>query len=182
MNYALCPRVSLDEIVRQTRACLAWAFANARAFGADPERLTVSGHSAGGHLAAMALATDWAGDYDLPETIVKGAAAISGLYDLGFLPYCYVQPKVQATWDQVSRLSPARHLPERAPPLVVAVGGEETAEFRRQSRDFHAAWCARGLQGTYLEPPGKDHFSVLEELEWPDSELHTLLVRLAQGA
>jgi arylformamidase len=181
MNYALCPSVSLDEIVRQTRASLAWAFANASRFGADPDRLTVSGHSAGGHLVAMALVTDWPGAYDLPRDMIKGGAAVSGLFDLGFLPYSYVQPKVQATWDQVARLSPLRRLPGRAPPLLVAVGEQETGEFRRQSREFHAAWREAGLVGSYLEPAGRNHFTVLDELGRPDGELHAALARLAHG-
>ena len=181
VNYALCPTVSLDEIVRQVRASLAWTFAHAAEFGADPNRLTVSGHSAGGHLTAMALLTDWVGDYGLPADLIKGAVAISGLYDLGFLPYCYVQPKVQATWDQVRRLSPLHHLPEAAPPLLVAVGGDEPDEFRRQSRDFHAAWRGAGLPGDFLEVPGSHHLTVLEELERPDAELTRRLVAIATG-
>ena len=181
VNYALCPIVSLDEIVRQVRAAIAWTYGHAGEVGADPSRLTVSGHSAGGHLTAMALLTDWAGDYGLPADVIKGAVAISGLYDLGFLPYSYIQPKVQATWDQVARLSPIRHLPAAAPPLLVAVGGDETDEFRRQSRDFHAAWRSAGLPGDYLEPPGKHHLTVLEELERSDSELTRALVRVARG-
>ena len=181
MNYALCPSVTLDEIVRQTRASIAWAFAHAAEFGADPGRLTISGHSAGGHLVAMAAATDWADDYDLPADVVKGVAAISGVFDLGFVPYSYLQPKVQASWGQVERLSPQRHLPSAAPPLVVAVGGDEPAEFRRQSRDYHAALTAAGLASSYLEPAGKNHLTVLEELERPESALSMAIVRLARG-
>lgn len=181
MNYALCPSVTLDEIVRQTRAAIAWAFAHGRELGGDPERLTISGHSAGGHLVAMALATDWPGVYGLPADIVKGAVAVSGVYDLGFLPWSYVQPKVQATWDQVRRLSPMTRLPREAPPLAVAVGGRETSEFRRQSRDFHDAWKEAGLPGSFLEAEGADHFTVLEELERPGSALHDALVGIARG-
>ena len=73
------------------------------------------------------------------------------------------------------------HIPERAGPMVVAVGASESAEFRRQSRDFHAAWTGSGLPGSYLEPAGKNHFTVLEELEDPASELHRALVRLARA-
>jgi arylformamidase len=181
MNYALCPSVSLDEIVRQTRAAIAWTFGNARRYGADPNRLTISGHSAGGHLVAVALATDWPGGYDLPADVIKGAAAVSGVYDLGFLPFCYVQPKVQATWDQVERLSPLRHLPRAAPPLLVAVGADETSEFRRQSREFHAAWREAGLPGSFLEVPGPNHFSVLDDIERPESEVAQAFVRVARG-
>ena len=180
MNYALCPKVDLDEIVREVRAAIAWAFASAPSFGADPARLTVSGHSAGGHLVAMALATDWAGDYDLLPDLIKAAATISGVYDLGFLPWCYVQPKVQARWDQVARLSPIRHLPRTAPPLLVAVGGHETSEFVRQSRDFHAAWRAGGLQGELLEIAGADHFSILDTIEDRASPLHRAILHLAR--
>lgn len=181
MNYALCPAVDLDEIVRQVRAAIAWCHGAAASFDADPARLTVSGHSAGGHLVAMALATDWPEGYDLPADLIKGAAAISGVYDLGFLPWSYVQPKVQARWDQIDRLSPIRHLPRTAPPLLVAVGANETSEFVRQSRDFHAAWCQAGLAGELLELAGADHFSILDAIEQPASPLHAALIRLAQG-
>jgi arylformamidase len=181
VNYELCPTVSIDEIVRQVRAAIAWAYRHGAEFGADPNRLTISGHSVGRHLVAMALETDWQGVYGLPADLIKGAVAISGLYDLGFVPYSYVQQKVQASWDQVRRLSPIRHLPSSAPPLLVAVGGDETSEFRRQSRDFLAAWQGAGLPGSWLEPPGKHHLSVLEEIENPASELHRALVRMARG-
>jgi arylformamidase len=164
VNYALCPAVSLGEIVRQVRASLAWTFANAAAFGGDPDRITLSGHSAGGHLVAMALATDWEGDYGLPADLVKGALAISGLFDLAPFPYTYLQPALQLTWDEVRRLSPINALPAAAPPLRIAVGGRESAEFRRQSREFHDLWRARGLEGSLELVAGRDHFTVLDAL------------------
>ena len=70
-NYDLCPRVTIDEIVRQTRAAVAWAHKNAANFGGDPDRIHVAGHSAGGHLVAMLLTTDWEGEYGLPGDVVK---------------------------------------------------------------------------------------------------------------
>lgn len=182
VNYELCPTVSIDEIVRQVRAAIVWAYRHGAEFGADPSRLTISGHSAGGHLVAMALATDWEHAYGLPADIIKGAVAVSGLFDLGFVPHSYVQPKVQASWDQVRRLSPIRCLPSSAPPLLVAVGGDETNEFRRQSRDFLVAWQDAGLVGSWLEPPGKHHLTVLEEIENPESALHLRLIEVARGA
>ena len=182
VNYELCPTVSIDEIVRQVRAAIAWAWRHGAELGADPSQLTISGHSAGGHLVAMALETDWEGVYGLPADLIKGAVAISGLFELGFLPYSYVQPKVQVTWDQVRRLSPIHHIPASAPPLLVAVGRDETGEFRRQSRDFLAAWHGAGLPGSWLEPPDKHHLTVLEEIENPASALHRALVGIARGA
>lgn len=175
VNYALCPAVTIDEIVRQVRAAVAWAHANARSFGGDPGRITVSGHSAGGHLAAMALSTDWPGWYDLPAGTLKGGVAISGLFDLAPFPFSYLQPALQLDWAQVHRNSPIRQLPVAGPPLVAAVGGAESSEFRRQSRDYAAARPG----ARYLEVPGANHFTVVEELERPESELLRAILGLA---
>ncbi len=180
VNYALCPEVPVSEIVRQIRAAIHWCHRHAEDYGADPGRITISGHSAGGHLVAMALATDWPGQYDLPADVVKAGISISGLFDLAPLRYTYVQPALQLDGDEIERASPVHHIPKEAPPLLVVVGGAETAEFRRQSRDFHAAWCAAGLEGWYLEPPGLDHFTILEEFLRPESELWQRLLRLAR--
>jgi arylformamidase len=164
-NYALCPDVTIDEIVRQTRAAVAWTYRNAEGFGGDPERIHVAGHSAGGHLVAMLLSTDWEGDYGLPASIIKSATAISGLFDLAPFPYTFLQPKLQLTWDQVLRNSPILHIPEpqsETPPLLVAYGEDETDEFKRQSEGFFAAWKANGLAGALLVLSGKNHFDVID--------------------
>jgi len=161
-NYALCPQVTIDEIVRQTRAAVTWVYQNSRSFGGDPERIHVAGHSAGGHLVAMLLATDWEGEYGLPADIIKGATAISGLFDLAPFPYTFLQPKVQLTWDQVLRNSPILHVPDSAPPLLVAYGEDETTEFKRQSEEFLEAWRAKGLEGERLGLPGKNHYDVID--------------------
>ena len=161
-NYDLCPRVTIDEIVRQTRAAVAWAHKNATSFGGDPARIHVAGHSAGGHLAAMLLATDWKGEYGLPGDTVKSVTAISGLYDLAPFPYTFLQPKLQLGYDQIFRNSPILHIPESAPPLLVAYGDNETDEFKRQSEEYLDAWRARGLEGKPLILQGKNHYEVID--------------------
>jgi arylformamidase len=164
-NYALSPEVTIDEIVRQTRAAVAWTYRNAESFGGAPERIHVAGHSAGGHLVAMLLSTDWEGVYGLPANIIKSATAISGVFDLAPLPYTFLQPKLQLTWDQALRNSPILHLPDPqsgTPPLLVAYGENETDEFRRQSGEFFAAWKAKGLDGDLMVLPGKNHFDVID--------------------
>ena len=161
-NYALCPGVTIDEIVRQTRAAVAWVHENAESFGGDPERIHVAGHSAGGHLVAMLLATDWEGEYGLPADIIEGATAISGLFDLAPFPYTFLQPKLQLTWDQVLRNSPILRLPDAAPPLLVVYGEDETDEFKRQSEAFFEAWRTKGLEGERLTLPGKNHYDVID--------------------
>jgi arylformamidase len=162
VNYALCPIVTIEEIVRQTRAVLAWTFKNAASFGGDSERIHVAGHSAGGHLTAMLLATDWEGDYGLPKDVIKGATAISGLFDLAPFPYTFLQPKLQVTWGQVLRNSPILNLPAEAPPLLLAYGGDEPPELRRQSEDFLASWRAKGLVADLMPIPDKNHYDIID--------------------
>lgn len=182
INYSLCPEVDIDEIVRQARAALAWTHANISHHGGDPARITVSGHSAGGHLAAMLLATDWERDYELPADIIKAACPISGLFDLSPFPYTWLQPWLQLGWDQVRRCSPLFRLPARGPRMVVTVGGEESAEFQRQSREYLVAWRAHGLPGEWLDLPGRNHFTALDALCEPDHALFRTVLDLATCA
>ena len=101
VNYALCPLVKIDEIVRQSRAAVAWTYSNAESFGANPEQITVSGHSAGGHLAGMLMSVSWENDYGLPQDLIKGCLPISGLFDLAPFPFSWLQPKLQLTTDEM---------------------------------------------------------------------------------
>ncbi len=176
VNYALCPEVSLSEIVRQARASIAWCHGNAERFGGDAGRLTVSGHSAGGHLVAMALATDWPGSYGLPATLVRQALTVSGLFDLRPFPYSYLQPALQLTTAEVLALSPIDLAPLAETRLTVVVGSAESSEFRRQSRDFAAAWQKGGMPCHFAELAGADHFTALDRLFAQESPLLDALV------
>ncbi len=176
-NYALCPEVTISEIVRQNRAAVAWLYRNAASFGGNRSRVYVSGHSAGGHLTAMLLATDWERDFGLPHDLVKGGTAISGLFDLEPFVHSWLQPKLRLTADEIDRMSPIRQIPDRASSLIVTFGGDESAEFRRQSESFLAAWSAKGLDGRYLDLPGRNHFTVLEDYMDPDSPLCRSILR-----
>ncbi|MCB2053141.1 MAG: alpha/beta hydrolase [Geminicoccaceae bacterium] len=169
VNYALCPAVGIDEIVRQARAAVAWAFAGIARFGGDPGRISVSGHSAGGHLVGMLAVTDWARAYDLPADVIKAGIALSPLMDLAPFPYSYLQPKLQLSWDQVRRCSPVNHVPlagspRLSPELLLAVGGLESGEFHRQAESFDRLWRGSGHAGRLMIAPDLDHFSILEAM------------------
>jgi len=170
-DYALCPRVTIAEITRQSRAALACLYRGAADYGIDPARIVVAGHSAGGHQVARLLQTAWEADYGLPADIIKGGYALSGLFDLAPLRWSWLQPMLQLDGDMIARESPCRHLPESAPPLVAEVGGAESDEFHRQSREFIAAWRAAGLAGEYRTLGDCHHFDLIASLNEADGEL-----------
>ncbi len=174
MNYALCPQVSITEIVRQTRAALAWTWHHAGEFGGDRNRISVSGHSAGGHLTARLLSTAWQRDYGIPDDVIKAALPISGLFDLEPIRWSWLQPVLQLSGDEILAQSPMRHLHTTPVPLAVAVGGAESAEFRRQSADYAAATGAK-----LMEIEGRHHFDVLDDLASPYGKLWRTVEQMA---
>jgi arylformamidase len=170
-NYSLCPKVRIDEITRQSRAVIAWLAREAGVYNGDADRIFVCGHSAGGQQVGMLVATDWTGAYGLPENILKGGIPISGIFDLAPLRYSWLQPKVVLDHETIVRESPMLHIPDAGPPLLVTLGGDESEEFHRQSRDYLDAWCSRGLRGESFAQPGKNHFNAIEGLAEPESAL-----------
>lgn len=171
IDYDVCPKVTVDEIVRQCRAAVAWIYRNAETFGGDRQRLYVTGNSAGGHLTAMVAITNWVEDYMLPADVIKGACPISGLYDLEPFQYTWLQPKIQFNGQQIRRNSPILHVPERAIPLLVSWGTEESSEFWRQSEEFAAAWAAKGNRLELYPQQGGNHFTAIDGFADPDSPL-----------
>src|ERR1043166_641514 len=122
VEYDLCPKVTVSDIVRQTRAAIAWVYKNITRYSGNPAKLYVSGHSAGGHLTAMALANDWEKE-GLPGDLIKGAVVTSGVYDLEVVPRLSVQEQIQMTPDIARINNPLTHPPLVKCPIVVAGGG-----------------------------------------------------------
>ncbi len=170
-NYSLAPKVTIDEITRQGRAALAWVYEHAASWGGDPERIFVAGHSAGGQQVAMLLETDWVGEYGLPADVIKGAIAISGVFDLRPLPYTLFAPALQLSRRTVEVQSPALRVPPAAAPLLITWGADETAEFRRQSEDYLAACLEAGVDAVGYPQPGADHFQAILGFNEPDGDL-----------
>jgi arylformamidase len=180
VNYTLAPKASMDEIVRQNRAAVAWLYRNAREYGIDAARIHVAGHSAGGHLTAMVLATDWAA-FGLDRNPVRGASAISGLYDLEPIRLCYLNDVLGLDAATAERNSPLHRLPRQSPPLILSVGTGETDEFLRQQESFASAWRAAGLRLEIADQPGDNHFDVVGRLG-RQSLLHQAVMRQISGA
>ena len=171
VEYTLAPAARMDAIVGEIRASVAWVIDHAKEFGGDPSRVFVSGHSAGGHLTAMAMT----------DSRVAGGVAISGIFDLEPIRLNYLNEKLGLDAAEAQRNSPMLHLPAHAAPLVVTVGLGELPELIRQSEEFAAAWRKRGLPGEYLPLAGHDHFSILDELAQPEGKLVAALTTLARA-
>lgn len=177
IDYTLAPAASLDEIVRQTRASLAWLHGNAQTYGIDARRVHVGGHSAGGHLTGMALCDNWMDAFDVPSDIVATALPISGLFDLHPLRHTFVNEPLELDAVAAARNSPLEHLPRQTSARLLATcGGAESGAFQRQTTDYLAAWIARGFAGQGLAMPGFHHFDIILELERPDSALFQALL------
>jgi arylformamidase len=177
-NYALCPAVTMEQLVLQQVQALAWVYRHIAQHGGDPSRITVIGHSAGGHLAAMMLACQWhVFAADLPAGLVRNALSLSGLHDLApIMASPYLQGDLRLTAAQVSRCSPAYFAAPRGE-LVALCGADESDEFKRQNALIQQAWgkrCVRVCQAL----PSLNHFTVLEALCTPSSQAHAVVLQL----
>ena len=142
-----------------------WVYRNAPFFGGDRSRLYVSGHSAGGHLTAMMLATDWTSQApDMPADLVKGGCPISGLYDLEPIRLTYLNADLHLDQKEVAQNSPLLLEPRGAQWMIVTSGGLESSEFHRQQSGLVDKWRAAGLDVETVESPGKHHFNVVTQL------------------
>jgi arylformamidase len=170
-GYDLCPQVGIGDIVEQIRqACIAlWQRAG--------KRILVFGHSAGGHLAATTLATDWQ-KLSAPPDLVPAAMAISGLFDLVPLMSTAMNADFKLNESEAKRLSPVLWTAPKGKTLDAVVGGAESSEFLRQSKLIHETWSRAGVATRYTAPVGANHFTVIEPLADPESAMVNRLLEL----
>jgi len=166
VDYTLAPAATLEEIIRQVRASIAWLYRNGAAHGIDRERLYVGGSSAGGHLTGALVSGGWREAMGLPEDVIKGAMPVSGLFDLAPIAKSFVNAWMGLDDARVRATSPIHHLPPRGCRLVLAWGENETSGFKDQSSLYAAAWRARGFEAQAIEIAGRHHFDII--LDWCD--------------
>ena len=172
INYGLAPDYGMDEIVRQNRAAAAWVWRNAASIGGDPRRIHALGQSAGGHLAAMLLATDWpAFAAGLPADMVKSAVSISGIYDLEPIRLCYLNDRLGMDAAEARRNSP---LAQRYPvPSAsdVGLGRYRVGGIFAPGGGHGLRVAGVGYPLERLELPGYNHFTMADQLLDPASDL-----------
>ena len=171
LDYSLAPRVTLDEIVRQVRAAVAWLHSHAAALGVDTSKVHVGGSSAGGHLAGMLLAQDWQQTLGLPPDVIGVALALSGLFDVEPLVDTKINSWMAMDGAAARRNSPIRMIPTRsAAHLIASVGGRETAEFKRQTAEYAAAFAEAG-RAEVAQMPDHNHFDIALSIREADGLL-----------
>lgn len=172
-SYDLCPDVSVIDIIGQLRMAT-------RELARLGRPLLISGHSAGGHLAACMLATDWpALDNSLPADLVIAAYAISGLFDLGPLVETSINKALHLDPATARAASPLFWEAPRRGSLDAVVGENESAEYFRQSHGIVDAWGAGGIAARFGVVPGANHFTAIAPLADPHSPMVRRLLQLA---
>jgi arylformamidase len=167
VEYDLMPGQRLPILVDQVRRAARWLQDQAASFGADPRRITVSGHSAGAHLASYLAARGPQEDAapKLPE--LKTMLLLSGIYDLSDIPTSFLRNEAEMTQEEAAAWSPlaSSHMP--APKRILAFGEEETPPFHDQAKALHRQMVAEGLAAVLLPLPKANHMNVVLDLADP---------------
>jgi arylformamidase len=173
-SYDLCPAVTVDQIIQQMRMAT-------RELARLGRSLVMSGHSAGGHLAACLLATDWpAYDASLPGELVVAAYAISGLFDLEPLVGTSINTALRLDDSTARAASPLFWKAPLRGSLDAVVGENESAEYFRQSRTIVERWGAAGIATRFGAIPNANHFTAIAPLADPQSPVVARLMELAR--
>jgi arylformamidase len=182
IDYPLIPRVRMEQVVHACRLALAHVLAHSHEMGIDADRVVVAGNSAGGHLVAELMDTHWMAAMGLPDTCLRGGVAISGLYDLVPVALSVQNESLHLTAEETSRYSPLIRSVHIRAPLVLAVGGDETSEFLRQTAAFAAHAQAHGTPTQHLVVPHTNHITVvLDGLARRDNALNVATHYLLSG-
>jgi arylformamidase len=179
VEYDLMPGHRLPTLVDQVRRAVRWLQNNARKFGADPERVTVSGHSAGAHLSSYLAATgsQEASSPALPH--LKGLLLVSGIYDLSGIPDSFLRHEAEMTPAEAAAWSPLDARERTGPIRVIAYGEDETTPFHEQARALRDKLSTNSEPSELLPVAGRNHMNIVLDLADPDTALGARLADLA---
>ena len=172
-SYQLCPAVTIDDIITDIRLLCAWVWRNYQ------RKIIVTGHSAGGHLAAAMVATNWT-EFDLPGDLVPAGLGISGLYDLRPLIATKLNETLKLDDTSARKASPLLWPTPQQKVFQAWVGGDESAEFIRQSDTIAACWTGAGAPTASVAVPNKNHFTVIAELTDATSDMTNMIAKLTE--
>ena len=176
LDYDLCPLVSISEIVTQVRRAMVWIHRHIGKYNGDRKRIHLSGHSAGGQLAAMMMATDWKAQASLPKSLIKGTVLLSGLFDIEPHRHTELQQDIRLGAREAKAMSPM-YLPVHcAGPCLLAVGENEPELFHWQSLAYAARLRLQGVSAEYRSMPGDNHFSLTDRLARASDPLTRALI------
>jgi arylformamidase len=171
---------SLFPMAEQVCRAIAWVYCNAASFGGDPDRIYVGGQSSGAHLTAVALTTDWPGEFGLPADIIKGGLCTSGMYELAPVRLSARANYVKFTDEMVEKLSPIRRTDRLGAPLIVSYGTYETPEFIRQAREFAAVVRDAGKLRELIVGENYSHLELPETLCNPYGLLGAAVLKMME--
>lgn len=172
VEYPLIPTVRMEGLIDRCRASLEWVWRSAESFGGDRNRITISGHSAGGHITAMMMQTDFPSYGEgLPQDLIKAGCSISGVSDLEPVRLSFQNDELQLSAEEAKEFSTLFMEPAHSGPLLAVVGSLEGDEFVRQTTDLADAWSAKGMDVESWVMDGKHHFTTINQYLDPDSEL-----------
>lgn len=174
IGYPLTPQATIGEILESARRAVLWVYNNIAQFGGDPARISIAGHSAGGHLALSMGVRDWSADAGIPD-VIKGCFPISGLYDLQPVTETIYNAAIRLDLASAHKWSPLNNF-ERAPArLIATLGGDEISGFHWQHQELLKHCEANGIAITDAEAPGRNHYTIVDEFCSARSRLFKLV-------
>lgn len=177
LNYPLAPAVAMDQIVASCRKAVSWLKKNVAELNGDPDQMYIAGHSAGAHLAAMLMTTE----YQKNDAVsIKGIYALSGLFNLLPIQLSKINKALQMDKTMATSSSPTYFTPVKSSSLLLAVGSKETEEFKDQSKELYNNWQNKNNAIKLVEVPDLNHFSILDSLYHSNSLLHKALCKMME--
>ncbi len=175
IDYTLAPHAGINEMIEQCVRAVRWLYQSTSNYGYDKKKFFLIGSSAGAHLAAMTMLTDWE-NYDLPADIIKGCTLLSGVYDIRPIVKTYINEPLNLDMQTASMLSPLFKIKHHTANLIISWGENETNEFKRQSIEFDKKWKACGNTSNLMEVKDNNHFDIVFNMMKKDCALRKLII------